>query len=378
MVDSAYALRRLSLTAFRNYPALRLDVAAQPVVLVGPNGGGKTNILEAISLLSPGRGLRRASLADLQSRQSEAPWAIVAEIDNPAGFATLATGLDPEASGLPKRLVRVDGKPARNQSVFLEQLNLSWVTPELDRILAEGQSARRKLLDRLVYGFDPAHAGRVTRYEESMRERLRLLRDGPAEPAWLNALEDVMATSGTAIAAARLQMAQQLNAQMAQVKGAFPAAELQLTGLVEESLRQNPALVTEDVLRMKLAAARNYDQQSGTTSMGPQRSDLTVIHRPQNMPAELCSTGEQKALLITIMLCHAQLLRQWRGVTPLLLLDDIASHLDAVRRDALYEWLLAAGSQFWLSGTETALFSGLQGKAQFFHVQQNGVKALAF
>jgi len=347
----------------------------RPVVLVGPNGGGKTNILEAISLLTPGRGLRRAALGDMQARQSDLPWAVVAEIDNPAGFATLATGLDPETSGPARRLVRVDGKPVRGQAALLDHLNLTWITPELDRILAEGQSARRKLLDRLVFGFDPAHAGRVTRYEEAMRERLRLLRDGPHEPAWLNALEDVMATSGTAIAAARAQMVAQLNRQMEQVTGAFPAAELELVGLVEETLRQNPALVTEDVLRARFASARGQDQQSGTTSIGPQRSDLRVIHRPQNMPAELCSTGEQKALLITIMLCHALLLRQWRGVAPLLLLDDIAAHLDSVRREALYDWLMQTGSQFWISGTEAALFAGLHQQAQFFHVHQ-GVKLL--
>lgn len=377
MSDNRYALRRLTLTAFRSYSALRLEVAPEPVVLVGPNGGGKTNIMEAISLFSPGRGLRRAALADLQARHNPEPWAIVAEIDNPAGFTTLATGLDPESSGPPRRLVRVDGKPARNQNVFLEQINISWMVPELDRILAEGQSARRKLLDRLVYGFDPAHAGRVTRYEEALRERMRLLRDGPHEPAWLNALEDVMAATGTAIAAARLQMAQQLNAQMATVQGAFPAAELRLTGLAEDSLANHPALTVEEILRREFAAARGQDQQSGTTSRGPQRSDLTVLHRPQQMPAELCSTGEQKALLITIMLCHAQLLRQWRGVAPMLLLDDIASHLDGARRDALYDWLCAIGSQFWLSGTETALFSALHGKAQFLQVQQGSVKALA-
>ena len=372
---TAYSLRRLSLTAFRNYPALRLETDARPVVLTGPNGGGKTNILEAISLLAPGRGLRRAALADFQSRHTPDPWAIVAELDNPAGFSTLATGRDPEGGAMPRRLVRIDGKPARNQNAFLDHLNTSWITPELDRILAEGQSARRKLLDRLVFGFDPAHAPRVTRYEESMRERLRLLRDGPAEPAWLNALEDAMATAGTAIAAARLQMAAQLNGQMTAVQGAFPAAELRLTGLVEESLQQNPALVTEDILRARFAAARGQDQQSGATTIGPQRSDLTVIHRPQNMPAELCSTGEQKALLITIMLCHAQLLRQWRGAAPLLLLDDIAAHLDQTRRGALYDWLLQAGSQFWLSGTEPALFTPLREKAQFFHVQQ-GIRLL--
>jgi len=342
---------------------------------VGPNGGGKTNILEAISLLSPGRGLRRAALADMQCRQTVTPWALVAEVENPMGFCTLATGLDPDATGTPRRVVRVDGRPARGQASLTENFNLSWITPELDRILAEGQTARRKLLDRLVYGFDPAHAGRVTRYEEAMRERLRLLRDGPAEPAWLNALEDTMAATGVAIATARLQMVTQLNGQMTQVQEGFPAAELDLDGLVESLLRDNPALTVEEMLRGQFAAARAQDGQSGTTSLGPQRSDLRVTHRPQQMPVELCSTGEQKALLITIMLCHAQLLRHWRGAAPVLLLDDIAAHLDATRRAALYDWLRRTGSQFWLSGTEPTLFEGLHDAAQFFQVQQ-GVRSL--
>jgi DNA replication and repair protein RecF len=373
-MTAPYHLTRLTLTSFRNFPSLRLTCNAAPVVLVGPNGGGKTNILEAISLLAPGRGLRRAALTDMQGRDAQGrllaePWAIVAELDGPGGFTTLATGLDPESTGLPRRLVRVDGKPARSQASLSEQLSIAWITPELDRILAEGQSARRKLLDRLVYGFDPAHAGRVTRYEESMRERARLLRDGPHEPAWLNALEDTMAKSGTAIAAARLQMTAQLNHQMEHVTGAFPAAALRLDGTVEEELQKNPALVAEDALRTKFAQQRAPDQQSGTTGIGPHRSDLIVMHRPKNIPIDLCSTGEQKALLITVMLCHAQLLRHWRGTAPLLLLDDIAAHLDETRRIALYDWLLTIGSQFWLSGTEAALFAPLADKAQYFQVQ---------
>ncbi len=372
----AYALRRLDLTSFRNYPQLRLTVTSDPVVLVGPNGGGKTNILEVVSLLSPGRGLRRAALADMQSRNAAAPWAVVAEIENPAGFCTLATGLDPDATGTPRRVVRVDGKPARGQASLAEAFSLSWITPELDRILAEGQTARRKLLDRLVYGFDPAHAGRVTRYEDAMRERLRLLRDGPVEPAWLNALEDTMAATGVAIATARRQMVAQLNGQMAHVQDGFPVAELELDGMVEALLREQPALTVEEMLRGQFAGARAQDGQSGTTSLGPQRSDLRVTHQPQQMPVELCSTGEQKALLITIMLCHAQLLRHWRGAAPVLLLDDIAAHLDGARRAALYDWLRQTGSQFWLSGTEPALFAGLQDTAQFFQVQQ-GVRPLA-
>lgn len=372
----APSIARLNLTSFRNYLTLRLETSPSPVVLVGPNGSGKTNILEAISLLAPGRGLRRAALGDLPLRHNLQPWAVVAEIIHPTGFTTLATGSDPEASGLPRRLVKIDGKPAKGQTALLQHLSLGWLTPEMDRIFTEGQSARRKLLDRLVYGFDPGHAARVNRYEESMRERLRLLRDGPQDAAWLNALEDAMATSGTAIAAARMQMAAQLNAQMEQVTGPFPAASISLSGLVEETLQNNPAVVTEDILRTRFAAARRHDEQSGTTSLGPQRSDLQVLHRPQSMPAELCSTGEQKALLITITLCHALLLRQWRGTAPLLLLDDIASHLDPVRRDALYQWLLDIGGQFWISGTEMPLFETLRGKTQFYHIYQ-GAKPLS-
>ncbi|MEJ0063036.1 MAG: DNA replication/repair protein RecF [Alphaproteobacteria bacterium] len=375
--SSAYHLCRLVLTAFRSYPALKMECAPEPVVLAGPNGGGKTNILEAISLLAPGRGLRRAALADLQCRAVDEPWAVVAEIKSPLGFTTLATGLDPEAAGsIPRRLVRADGKPAKSQAVLSEQLSMLWITPELDRILAEGQSARRKFLDRLVFGFDPAHAGRVTRYERAVRERLRVLHDGPQEPAWLNALEDEIAKSGIAIAAARLQMTENLNRQMEDVTGAFPAAVLRLEGMAEQELEQNSALVAEEVMRARLAAARSADRQSGVSSIGPHRSDLRVVHRPKNLPSELCSTGEQKALLVTVMLCHAQLLRHWRGIAPLLLLDDIAAHLDEMRRAALYDWLLATGCQFWISGTDRDLFAPLDGKAQFFHVHGGEVRAV--
>jgi DNA replication and repair protein RecF len=372
---SLISIQSLELSNFRNYRQLRLSLAAAPVVLIGPNGGGKTNILEAISLLVPGRGLRRAGLTDLQQQGESEAWAVVAELQNPAGFTKLATGLDRDTSPVAKRLARIDGRAVKTQAAFLEHVTISWLTPEQDRVLAEGQSARRKFLDRLVYGFDPAHAGRVTRYEETMRERLRLLRDGIRDQAWLNALEDGMATTGTAIAAARWHMVQQLNKEMSEMTGAFPAATLRLSGLVEDNLQQTSALVTEDVLRRHYAASRDDDARHGTTSIGPQRSDLIVIHNGQGMQSELCSTGEQKALLITIMLCHAALLRRWRGVPPLLLLDDIVSHLDATRREALFEWLMSLECQFWTSGTDEALFAALKAQAQFFYVHQ-GVKTL--
>jgi DNA replication and repair protein RecF len=366
-------LRRLSLTAYRNYLDLRVELTAAPVVLWGANGSGKTNILEAISLLAPGRGLRRAVLADLQSHATTSPWAVAAELTTPAGFTTLSTGLDPADPARDRRVVRIDGKPAKGQSALSENLALVWLTPDMDRVLVEGPGTRRKFLDRLVFGFDPAHAGRVNRYEQSLRERMRLLRDGMMDAAWLNALEDDLARTGTAIAAARKQMTEQLNAIVNDGDAAFPHAHLALAGLAEDLLATQAALTVEDTLRARLAAGREDDRRNDSCATGPHRSDVIVTHTGKNLPADLCSTGEQKSLLIRIVLAHARLLARWRGSPPVLLLDDIASHLDEIRRAALYENLLASGSQFWLSGTDHALFDPLLAKAQFFVVRDGAV-----
>lgn len=361
---------RISLSHFRNYGDLYLNFEAAPVVLTGANGSGKTNLLEAISLLVPGRGLRRAALGELQNRESAEPWAVAAELHTAFGPLNIGTGRDPEESDGERRIVHIDGKNARSQNALGEHVAMAWITPDMDRILAEGPSARRKLLDRLVYSFDPAHGARVNRYEKALRERLRLLREGIADAAWLNALEDEMAQTGVAIAAARRHMIRELQSAIAETASVFPRAGLALKGMAEEALEDEPALPVEDKMRAALARTRDEDAQTGTCSAGPHRSDLVVTHRAKNCTADFCSTGEQKALLIAIMLAYMRMLAQSRRMAPLFLLDDIAAHLDDVRRAALFEEILALGVQAWLTGTDAEPFAALLPHAQQGIVEQ--------
>jgi DNA replication and repair protein RecF len=358
------SLSRLTLAHFRSYHELRLDCGPSPVVLTGSNGSGKTNVLEAISLLVPGKGLRTAPLGSLQAQHEADPWAVAVELETPEGRMTIGTGRDPEATESDRRLVHIDGKQGRGQTALAEHVAMTWVTPDMDRILAEGPGARRKFIDRLAYSFDPAHSGRVHRYEKALRERLRLLREGRADPAWLTALEDDMAQTGTAIAAARRHLVNQLQDAIDETSGAFPRATLAIKGIAEDGLETQPALLVEDALRAGLAASRSADAESGTCATGPHRSDLTVIHQSKNCPADLCSTGEQKALLIAIILAYVRILARQRRMTPLLLLDDIAAHLDDIRRDALFEEILQLNIQAWLTGTDASAFASLLPRAQ--------------
>jgi len=370
---SALSIGKISLAHFRNYGDLCLAPEAAPVVLTGPNGGGKTNLLEAISLLVPGRGLRRAQLSELQSRQSPTPWVVAADLHTPSGSLQIGTGRDPEEEGGERRLVHIDGRNARSQNALGEYVAMAWITPEMDRILAEGPGPRRKWLDRLAFSFDPAHGGRVSRYEKAMRERMRLLREGPADAVWLSALEDEMARTGVAIAAARRQLIRQLRTAIAETEGAFPQADLALKGIAEEALEDQPALPVEDMMRAALMRTRGEDAQSSTCAAGPHRSDLAVTHRARQCPAELCSTGEQKALVIAIMLAYVRMLTEARKMVPLLLLDDIAAHLDDTRRTALFEEIRALGVQAWLTGTDTEPFAALLPHAQHGAVANGSV-----
>jgi DNA replication and repair protein RecF len=368
------AVTRLSLTDFRSYPSARLDLDPRPVVLTGPNGAGKTNLLEAVSFLAPGRGLRRARLSEIDRRRVRAesaagPWAVAASVATPQGEVLIGTGRDAASESGERRLVRIDGAPAKSQAALAAYVNLVWLTPQMDRLFLEGASARRRFLDRLVFGFDPDHAGRVAAYEQAMRERNRLLRNGPADPSWLGALEDGMARHGVAIAAARRDTAERLDAAAAEGVGPFPRPRLALAGTVEAWLEEGaPALAVEDRLRERLAASRRQDAESGTTAAGPHRTDLLVEHGGTGMTAGHCSTGEQKALLIAILLAHARLQTDLHGAPPLMLLDEVAAHLDAQRRTALFGEIEAMAAQAWLTGTDESLFAPLDGKAQFFGV----------
>ncbi|MBM3549705.1 MAG: DNA replication/repair protein RecF [Alphaproteobacteria bacterium] len=359
------AVLRLKLSNFRGYEAASVDVERQPVVLTGSNGAGKTNVLEALSLLAPGRGLRRARLADLD-RQGGGAWAISARLQRSTDEPVeVGTGRDPE--GGDKRIVRIDGKPARGQAQLATIGAIQWLTPQMDGLFLGSAGDRRRFLDRLVTGADPEHAGRLAAYDHAQRERLRLLREGRADPTWLDALEDTMARHGVAVAAARRERVHALDGATVGT-GAFPQAGLRLAGSVESWLGEMPALGAEDRLKARLAVNRRLDGEAGVTAEGPHRSDLEVTHVAHSQAARLCSTGEQKALLLSIQLANARLVKGHSGAAPMLLLDEVAAHLDEGRRAALYEEILALGGQAWLTGTDAQLFRPLRGLAQFFRV----------
>ena len=367
---SGAAVTRLTLTDFRCYDRARLSVDSRPIVLTGPNGAGKTNLLEAVSFLAPGRGLRSARPADLQRRDAPAGslWGVAARVETPVGTVEIGTGRDGESES-ERRAVRIDGRPSRGQVALAERLAIVWLTPQMDRLFVDGASGRRKFLDRLTFGFDPAHAGRLTRYEHALRERARLLRDPVREPAWIDAVEATMAETGVAIACARRDMVRRLNGA-AGVVDPFPKASVAVSGAVEQWLEEHPALAAEDLFKERLTQSRGADAESGGASVGPHRSDFVVHHVGKGMPAELCSTGEQKGLLVAIVLANARLLAAERGAAPILLLDEVAAHLDADRRSALYREILALGAQTWLTGTDEALFAPFGQDALFLRVEQ--------
>jgi len=363
------AITRLTLSDFRCYARLRVDVGREPVVLTGPNGAGKTNVLEALSFLAPGRGLRRAKLTEPDRRATDGtscgPWAVAVMLETSLGTRSIGTGR--EGDGGERRSVRIDGRTA-HQKDLSAVLSVVWLAPDMDRLFLEGPSARRRFLDRLVFGFDPEHAGRVAAYEHCLRERSRLLAEGSADPAWLDALEDGMARHGIAIAAARAMVAARLDRAAAEGIGPFPSAAVALTGDVHDWLAEMPALAAEERLRAALASARSMDAQLGGASAGPHRADLAVRFADKGRPAAECSTGEQKALLLSIILAVARELTVERGQPPLLLLDEVVAHLDGARRAALFDEIAALGAQAWLTGTDDELFAGLRGRAQFFRV----------
>ncbi len=363
--NTKLSVTRLRLSNFRCYATAAFDGDDRPVVLTGPNGAGKTNMLEAVSYLGPGRGLRQARLADVDRRDGTAEWAVAATVSAPGGPVEIGTGRDPSST---RRAVRVNGATAAGQSALAEFVSIVWLTPQMDRLFLEGAASRRRFLDRLVFGFDAAHAGRVGAYEHAMRERARLLKLGRRDDNWLSALEETMAGRGIAIAAARRETAERLARACAESAGPFPRAGIAATGQIEEWLDQGPALAAEDRLRKLLAEHRAEDTDTGRTAIGPHRSDFAVRHLEKDLPAEHCSTGEQKALLIAVVLANARLQAAERGAAPLLLLDEIAAHLDAEKRRALFEEILGLGVQAWLTGTDRQLFEEWGSRAQFYTV----------
>ncbi|RUW90999.1 DNA replication/repair protein RecF [Mesorhizobium sp. M7A.F.Ca.US.010.02.1.1] len=369
-------ISKLTLTNFRNYAALTIDLAPGAVVFSGDNGAGKTNLLEAISFLTPGRGLRRAPYADVAREGGDGGFALHARLDGPDGQVEIGTGISGgDTAGEGGRRVRINGAPARSAEDMLEWLRVVWLTPAMDALFTGPAADRRRFLDRLVLAIDPGHGQRAIDYEKAMRGRNRLLTEGSRDDRWFDAIETQMAETGVAIAAARAEMVRLLTAMIDRLPdtGPFPQADIGLSGDLEAEIATAPAVDVEERFRRTLADGRERDRAAGRTLEGPHRSDLMVRHRPKAMPAELCSTGEQKALLVGIVLSHARLTGEMSGMTPILLLDEIAAHLDSRRRTALFSILEELNCQAFMTGTDAALFSSLQGRAQFLTVDHGTV-----
>lgn len=388
----ALSVRRLRLRQFRCYEALRLDLLPAPVVVTGPNGAGKTALIEALSFLSPGRGLRRARLDEVTRFGQDEPWALAASLDGKRGEVEIGTGLQRAeplsekaadetlggAAPVPRarRLVRIDGKAA-GPGDLAEEVALLWLTPPMDRLFQEGAAGRRRFLDRLVLALVPAHARHAGAYDKAMRERNRLLREpGQADRRWLDALEERMAETGVAMAAARLETLSEIETAFAAAPptAAFPRALLALEGGIAETVGMRGEDGARERFQGLLAEGRSKDRAAGQTLTGPHRADLRVTRADSGLAAELCSTGEQKALLIAILFAEAKALAAARGVRPLLLLDEVAAHLDAFARAALCAALAAQGGQAWLTGSERSLFEAMPAGTQFLTVQDGEVR----
>jgi DNA replication and repair protein RecF len=364
---------RLNLSNFRSYRAAVLAAGERPVVLVGPNGAGKTNVLEAISFLSPGRGLRRATLDEVAFSEGNGSWAVSAEVEGAVGLATLGTGIEaPRGEDqVATRVYRIDREPAGSAADFSDHLRIVWLTPAMDGLFAGPASERRRFFDRLVLAVDPSHSSRVSALERSLRSRNRLLEDAQADPHWLDAVEHETAEVAVAVAALRAETAGRLQAALAASQGAataFPFAEIALKGWIEDAITTQPAAEVERRYRDILRASRARDAAAGRTLDGPHLTDLHVVYGPKGIPAADASTGEQKAVLIRLVLAHCGLLAGMTGHAPVLLLDEVAAHLDPGRRQALFDALFEVGAQVWMTGADPQAFADIAGRAQIVDV----------
>ena len=365
-------LTRLLLQDFRSYPSLDLAISGRMVAFSGENGAGKTNLLEAISLFSPGRGLRRAELSDMARESGAGGFAVAAELSGPYDTVKLGTGLEPPGhDGYGPRKYRVDGEPASSATAFNDYLRMVWLTPAFDGLFTGSAGDRRRFLDRLVLAIDPTHGARVNALERALRSRNKILEDAHPDPAWLDAVEREAAETGVAVAAARRETVGQLSGLIAQERdeaSAFPWADIRLEGPVEAELARHAAVDVEDIFRTMLRNNRPRDRAAGRATVGPQASDLLVRHGPKDIAADRASTGEQKALLIGIVLAHARLVAAMSGMAPIVLLDEVAAHLDPRRRAALFDTLETIGAQVFMTGADGMLFVDLPKGAERFHV----------
>ncbi|MGB9368021.1 MAG: DNA replication/repair protein RecF [Xanthobacteraceae bacterium] len=370
---TAARIRKLSLTNFRSYRAASLAVDAQLAVLVGPNGAGKTNLIEAISFFAPGRGLRRATLDEVAFSEGDGSWAVATELEGALGLATLGTGIEPQLADAESTLrkCRIDGEPVPSAAAFTDHVSAVWMTPAMDGLFAGPASERRRFLDRLVLAVDGTHSSRVNALERSLRSRNRLLEQPNADTHWLDAIEHETAEVAVAVAAARAETVRRLAAALARDRdpaSPFPWAGVALDGWIENALMELPATEVEDRYRATLRENRARDAAAGRTTDGPHLTDLEVLYGPKGIAAALASTGEQKALLIGLVLAHAGLVAEMTQHAPLLLLDEVVAHLDPTRRAALYDALTVLDAQVWMTGADPAPFVAVASRAQTFEV----------
>lgn len=375
---TAPRITRLALQDFRSYRALDLPIEGQLVALAGENGAGKTNLLEALSLFTPGRGLRRADLAAMPHRDGAGGFAVSLDLDE--GDHRLGAGLQaPAGDGARARVARIDGEDAASSAEFADYIRLVWLTPDIDGLFRGAAGDRRRFLDRLVLAMDAAHGSRCAALERALRTRNRLLDDSPDAGRWLDAVEHEVAELAIAVGLARQDCVRHLAALIeasADPASPFPWAGLRLDGEFEELLALGPAVTVEEQYRRRLREQRPRDRAAGRTLLGPQGTDLAVIHGPKGIAAAMGSTGEQKALVIGLVMAHARLVRRMCGLAPVMLLDEVAAHLDPRRREALYTELAEIGGQVWMTGTDMSLFTGLPAGAQRFVIRDGRAEPL--
>lgn len=378
---TAAHIRRLTLTNFRSYPAAQIELsgAPGPVVLTGPNGAGKTNLIEAISYLTPGRGLRHATLEEVAFSEGNGTWAVAAEVEGMLGLATLGTGIERSAGdNTPStRICRIDRENVGSAIAFADHLRIVWLVPAMDQLFNGPASERRRFLDRLTLTVDAHHASRVSALERSLRSRNRLLETSYGDSHWLDAVEHETAELAVAVAAARLETIRRISGALAEAKKnqtVFPLAEISLRGWMEEMLADHAAVEVEDDYRNALRENRARDAAAGRTLDGPHVSDVVVRYAAKGIAAADASTGEQKALLIRLILAHASLIKDMTGSSPLLLLDEVVAHLDPSRRAALYDALAELGAQVWMTGADPAAFGDITSAAQIFEVRNSHVQ----
>jgi DNA replication and repair protein RecF len=369
---TAARILRLTLTDFRNYRTATLPADTRPIVLYGPNGAGKTNLIEAISFLAPGRGLRRATLEEVAFQEGDGSWAVAAEIEGALGLATLGTGVERASDDGPvaQRKCRIDREPVGSAIAFVDHVRVVWLVPAMDSLFVGAPSERRRFLDRLALAVDAAHVSRVNALDRALRSRNRLLEENRPDPHWLDAIEHETAELAVAVAGLRAEAVRRLSAVLASRNdSSFPPAEIALDGWMEQLLPTHPAIEIEERYRALLRENRARDAAAGRTLDGPHLTDLSVLYARKNIPAAEASTGEQKALLIGLVLAHARLIAEMAASAPLLLLDEVVAHLDPARRAALYAELALLGTQVWMTGADPALFAEIKDQAAMIEVR---------